>query len=87
VPKIHSCGEQVTYAAVPGRPGKYVTLAAYPDMEGTVRVDVLARGRLILLDPDQPGSARTKRYERHRCVERGVRAPGKRAQQLTIGDT
>lgn len=88
MPKIHTpCGELVAYAAVPGKPGAYVTLDPYPDAEGTVRVDVLAGGRLVILEADQPRSARTKRYARHECRTRGVLSPERRGRQLTIGDT
>lgn len=79
------CGGGIILAAAPR--GGWVRLDPFPDPAGRYRVAV-RRGRSTVVDVPQPGDT-IKRYDRHRCAtaRNTLPRPGRRPEQLTIGDT
>lgn len=78
------CRDLIVTAAAPN--GGRLRLEPYPAPRGKYRVDVLAHG-LVVLTNRQNDSARTKRYDPHKCTPAGkaVRRPEVRPQQLELG--
>lgn len=75
------CGAEIVYIHAPN--GGRIPAEPYPDPAGRIRVDILRRN-LIALGAGQPASARTRRYEPHRCGPIGVRRPELRPEQLAL---
>lgn len=79
------CGGGIVKAKAPN--GGWMKLEPYPDPQGEYRVDVLDDALVVLAD-GEPSSARTKRYERHRCVPAAKAAPrAGRPTQLALTES